>query len=69
MTKSQLEMRINELENMIPVARPKMPANIAANQAGLAVRQHIITTTQAVKHGAVITGAVTKGFFAGLFGK
>lgn len=69
MTKQQLAARVQQLEAQLPVARPATPANIKANRAGLAVRKHIIQTTAAVKSGAVLGGAVTKGFFAGLFGR
>lgn len=69
MTKQQLAARVQELEAKLPVARPATPVAIKANRAGLAVRQHVIATTAAAKHGAAVTGAVTKGFFAGLLGR
>lgn len=69
MTKSELAARVNELEAKLPVAHPKLPVSVKAHELGANVRQHIITTTQAAKRGAVTSTAVTKGFFAGLFGK
>ena len=69
MTKQELMSRVQQLESQLPVARPAMPASIKAQQAGAAIRHHIIDSTVAVKKGAVLTGSVTKGFFAGLFGK
>lgn len=69
MTKAELINRLNELEAKQPVARPAMPVHVAAHDAGAAVRQHVIATTQAVAKGAVVSGAVAKGFFSGLFGK
>ena len=69
MTKQQLLEEVQVLRSQLPVARPAMPANIKAHEMGANVRQHIIATTQATKKGAVITASVTKGFFAGLFGK
>jgi len=69
MTKAEALARIEQLEAALPVARPATPVAIKANRAGLAVRQHVISTTVAAKHGAVVTGAVARGFFAGLFGK
>lgn len=69
MTKQELMSRVQQLEAQLPVARPAMPASIKAQQAGAALRHHVIDATVAVKKGAVVTGSVTKGFFAGLFGK
>jgi len=69
MTKQELLEEVQVLRSQLPVARPAMPASIKAQQAGAALRHHIIDSTVAVKKGAVLTGSVTKGFFAGLFGK
>jgi hypothetical protein len=69
MTKQQLAARVQELESQLPVAHPAMPVHIKAHETGAALRQHIVTTTQATKRGAVVAGSVTKGFLAGLFGK
>ncbi len=69
MTKQQLAARVQELESALPVARPATPVAIKAQQAGAALRHHVIDSTVAVKKGAVVTGSVAKGFFAGLLGR
>jgi len=69
MTKQQLLEEVQILRSQLPTARPAMPVSVKAHEAGAALRHHVIDATAAVKKGAVVTGSVTKGFLAGLFGK
>jgi len=69
MTKQELMSRVAQLEQQLPVAKPSMPVSVKAHEAGAALRHHVIDATVAAKKGAVVTASVTRGFFAGLFGK
>lgn len=66
MTKSELIARVNELE---ATQAPRMPAPIAAHQAGAATRQAAINAGRKTRTGIAVTTSCVSGFFAGLFGK
>lgn len=66
MTKAQLAARVKELES---AHAPALPAHIAAHEAGAALREKGLAAGRATRRGVGVTAAVTKGFFAGLFGK
>lgn len=70
--REKMQQRIAELKAKNTVRKEigeQIPAELKANLVGAHLRDHIITASVGVQYGTTVGMAVTKGFFAGLFGK
>ena len=70
--KERMQQRIAQLRAKTVVRKEvadQAPAELKAQLAGAALRDHIQTASVGVVYGTTVATAVTKGFFAGLFGK
>lgn len=70
--KERMQQRIAQLRAKTVVRKEvadQAPAELKANLAGAHLRDHIITASVGVQYGTTVGMAITKGFFAGLFGR
>lgn len=66
MTKTELIARLNELEAQ---QQPKLPAHVAAHEAGAKINAGAKAAGKATRQGIITGAAVVTGFFSGLLGK